>query len=590
MRVFTNHPFGFQRIVIAISVFALATLVPAPHVSAQEQVRAEFGVMSPMRDGIELSSDIWFPQEQGAHPAILVRTPYLKTMSFGDFNIPGLASYFARNGYVVVVQDTRGRGDSDGSFGFFFEDEKDGYDSIEWIAEQPWSNGRVCMMGVSYLGTVQWLAAKARPPHLVCIVPTAPAGRYIDELPYQGGAFMMQWALGWINGTSGRISQDNAAQVDWDKVFAHRPLLTMDEVMGRRMPLYRDFLQNHTMNDYWKRIQFTADDFRAIDLPALTVTGWFDGDQPGALLYWEGAREYSPARDEQYLIIGPWNHGQTFVGGALSVGEMKFSPNSIVDLEELHLSFFDYCLKQTTSTVDFPRARIYVTGSNTWLEEPEYPPAAVEYERLYFHSGGRANTLAGDGRLSWNVPAQEPPDRYTYNPEHPAPMSVDGGSLAKDYRAIERRDDVLVYSTEELRETVTVVGRVEVHLYASSSARDTDFTARVLDVYPDGRAVNLGPSIGVIRARYRNGYEATELLTPNEVAEFNINLHDIGHAFLPGHRIRVEISSSAYPAVHPNPNTGNPIATDTEWNAADQTVYHDAERASYVLVPVLPNR
>ena len=556
---------------------------------ARAQVRPLFDMRMPMRDGVELSADVWMPQEAGRYPAIIMRTPYLKTDSEVERAVEW-GQYFASRGYVFLMQDVRGRGDSDGDFDFFFQEGKDGYDTVEWIAAQGWSNGRVGMMGSSYLGTVQWLAARERAPHLACIVPTASGGRWFEELPYKGGAFLMGWAVSWIAGTSGRIPQSNLRGVDMDRVYQHRPLITMDEAAGRKMPLYKAILEHDTVDDYWKRIMFAPSHYRQFDIPALHVTGWFDGDQPGALLYWEGTREYSPARDKQYLIIGPWDHGQTFVGGALSVGEMKFSPNSIVDLEELHLSFFDYCLKQTTSTVDFPRARIYVTGSNTWLEEPEYPPAAVEYERLYFHSGGRANTLAGDGRLSWNAPKQEPPDRYTYNPEHPTPMSVDGGSLAKDYRAIERRDDVLVYSTDELQETVTVVGRVEVHLYASSSARDTDFTARVLDVYPDGRAVNLGPSLGVIRARYRNGYEATELLTPNEVAEFRINLHDIGHAFLPGHRIRVEISSSAYPAVHPNPNTGNPIATDTEWNVADQTVYHDAERASYVLMPVLPNR
>ncbi len=590
MRVFENYPFRFQRIVVAISIFALAALVPAPQVSAQEQVRAEFGVMSPMRDGIQLSSDIWFPQEQGAHPAILVRTPYLKTMSFGDFNIPGLASYFARNGYVVVVQDTRGRGDSDGSFGFFFEDEKDGYDSIEWIAEQPWSNGRVCMMGVSYLGTVQWLAAKARPPHLVCIVPTAPAGRYIDELPYQGGAFMMQWALSWINGTSGRISQDNAAQVDWEKVFAHRPLLTMDEVMGRRMPLYRDFLQNHTMNDYWKRIQFTADDFRAIDLPALTVTGWFDGDQPGAMYYWYGMADHSPAKDKQFLIVGPWDHGQTFLGGATKIGEMALSPESVLDNKAVHLAFFDHYLKGTAEEYDAPRAKVFVTGSNTWREFTAYPPPEVEARRLYFHSGGRANSLTGDGTLSWDEPRQESQDAYTYDPHHPVPSDIGGATNAVDRRPVQRRDDVLVYTSEVLDAPVEIIGRVEIELHAATDARDTDFTAVITDVYPDGRAVSLGPTTGVIRARYRNGIDHTELVTPGEVEKYVLNLRDIGHMFLPGHRIRVEISSSAYPLFNPNQNTGNPVATDTEWKVAHQTIYHDRAHPSAIVLPIVPSK
>ncbi|MBI4541087.1 MAG: CocE/NonD family hydrolase [Gemmatimonadetes bacterium] len=551
------------------------------------QVRQELDVRIPMRDGVELSADVWMPMAPGRYPVILVRTPYLEP----NEGWAATAARYAARGYVFVIQDARGRGDSDGTFDFFFADAADGYDTVEWLAPQPWSNGRVGMMGGSYRATVQWLAARERASHLVCMAPQAPAGRYFDELPYIGGAFMMQWALNWINGTSARISQNpNLDGTDWERVFQHRPLLTMDEAMGRRMPLYRDFLTHSTRDAYWDRILFTADDFRKIDVTALTVTGWFDADQPGAIFYWEGMRKYSPARDRQYFISGPWTHGGTRSGGSLSIGELRFSPESVVDMDGLLFRFFESCLKGNPPTFEFPRARVYVSGSNVWRDLDDYPPPQMEYRKLHLHSGGAANTLAGDGRLSWQAPGDEQPDRYMYDPRHPVPSGVGlDGQAGEDQRAVERRDDVLVYSSDVLDEPLEMIGRVFVVVHAASDARDTDFTAKIMDVHPDGRALRLGPKdAGVVRGRYRNGYDREELLRPNEPAQFKIELFDMAHTFLPGHRVRIEVSSSAHPFINPNQNTGNPVATDTEWRVARQTVYHDAQRASHVLLPVMP--
>jgi len=474
---------------------------------------------------------------------------------------------------VFIVQDVRGRGDSDGEFDFFFGEAEDGYDTIEWIAEQPWSNGKVGMMGASYWATVQWLAAREKPPHLSCIVPTAPSGRYFDEVPYVGGAFMLVWALDWVNDTSGRIAQGgNAAELDWEELLDHRPLISLDEKLGRKMPLYREFLEHPTLDAYWKRVSFGPGDFRELDLPALTVTGWYDGDQSGALHYWRGMAKHSPARDRQYLLIGPWTHGQTYLGGALELNDMTFTGESVVDNKAIHLAFFDRYLKESTTEFDHPRARVFVTGSNEWRDLTEYPPAQIETRRLYLHSGGRANSLAGDGRLSWGSPDGESPDRFTYDPKNPVPSGIGDEELAIDRRPIQRRDDVLVYTSKELDEPLEIIGPVYLALHAASDALDTDFTGRILDVFPDGRAVKLGTrAAGVIRARYRNGRESTELLTPNRPEEYRIELFDIGHTFLPGHRVQIEISSSAYPYINPNQNTGNPIATDTEWKTEQMT-------------------
>jgi putative CocE/NonD family hydrolase len=533
---------------------------------AEAPFRMLLGARTPMRDGVNLSSDIWVPKEPGRYPTILVRTPYIKAEGDVANLVTPLAMFYAQHGYVVVIQDTRGRGDSDGKFDFFFTEGHDGYDTIEWVAAQPWSNGKIGMLGVSYLGVVQWLAAREHPPHLVCIAPTAAAGRWLEELPYQGGAFELAWAIDWLNATSDRSGQGtNAAGLDMKEILKHRPLLTVDEAFGRRMPLYRQFLQHGTMDAYWKRIRFTEDDFRHLDIPALTITGWFDAGQPGALFYWSNMRAYSPAKDNQYLLVGPWTHIQTFAGGERKLGGFEFSSDSIYDLKSLDLAFFDHFMKGGTSSFDFPRARIYVTGSNIWRDEPEYPPAAAKIRALYFHSRGHANTFDGDGRLSWEPAKRERPDHYTYLPDSPV-TPPDGDETGLDQRDIERRADVLVYTSGVLKEPIEIIGRILVHLFAASDARDTDFTARLLDVYPDGRALRLGSrDVGIIRARYRNDLEHTELLTPGKTEHYRIELYDIAHAFLPGHRIRIEISSSYAPVFAPS-------------------------NGSYVDLPVMPNQ
>jgi putative CocE/NonD family hydrolase len=423
----------------------------------------------------------------------------------------------------------------------------------------------------------------------VCIIPQAPAGRYFDELPRIGGAWMMQWSLNWINGTSGRSAQGpNLGAIDWEKVYAHRPLITMDEAMGRQMPLYRDFLTHNTIDDYWKRILFTEDDFRKIDLPALTFTGWFDADQPGAMSYWTSMRALSPARNRQFLIVGPWQHGEAIRGGSLAVGDLHFSGESVVNVDSLHLAFFDYCLGGSSADFRFPRARVYLMGANVWRDFDEYPPREAGERSFYLTSGGNANSLAGDGHLSWTVPPTAAPDHYTYDPQNPAPSQIGGASYGLDYRALERRQDVLVYTSAVLTQSLEVAGPVSVVLDAESDARDTDFMARILDVQPDGRALKLGWwEAGAIRARYRQGYDREVLLTPGKSEEYHIALGHLGHVFLPGHRVRIDVTSSAYPFFHPNANTGNPVATDTTWRAARQTIYHDRIHPSRLVLPVL---
>ncbi|MBY8826401.1 CocE/NonD family hydrolase [Sphingomonas colocasiae] len=560
---------------------------PAPAVPGKP-LRQLFDLRTPMRDGVELSSDVWLPEADGRYPVILIRTPYVKTDPMSAQAVV-LGRYFAEHGYAVVVQDVRGRGDSDGKFDFYFQEAADGHDSVEQLAAQPWSNGRVCMMGVSYLGAVQWLAAKERPPHLACIAPTSPSGSYQDELPRTGGAFMMMWALMWLNETSGHVSQGgNMGAADLARVFSHRPLLTMDEAFGRRMPLFRKFVEHDLLDDYWKRIQLGPDDFAGIDIPVLATTGWFDGDQEGTLHYWRGMEARAGSAKHQYLTIGPWNHMQSYTGGAEKIGELALSRDSIIDNKAVHLAFFDRYLKQTTSHFDRPHVRLFVSGRNVWRDFDTFPLREATETRLYLSSGGAANSAAGNGALGWAKPARAGRDTYLYDPKNPVPLNLNAELFAGDRKQAQSRPDVLVYTSPPLEKVVEVIGPVAMELFAASDAKDTDFTAAISDVGPDGKAILLGSKpVGIIRARYRHGPMAQpSLLTPGKAERYRINLGAIGHAFLPGHRIRVEISSSAFPMFNPNQNTGNPIATDTEWKNANQTIFHGGARASALILPV----
>jgi len=553
-------------------------------------VKNIFDVRVPARDGIELSSDIWLPATKERYPTILIRTPYIKSLRRITPPNRDIANIFAKQGYAVVYQDVRGRGDSDGKFREGGEG-RDGYDTIEWIAKQSWSNGDVCMMGLSYLGMTQWTAAGEVPPHLRCIAPTSTSASS-NDFTHIGGAFNLAY-IQWLNVTSARSFQYPTGQgLDWERIYEHRPLLTLDEAMGRRIPLFRELLKKRdTTKDFIAGKRFGKDEYGKIKIPVLHITGWFDSFLVGAMESWDGMMAYSK-KDNQYLVIGPWNHDQGFFGGKTKMGEMKFSKDSVMDLVDLHLRFFDHYLKNKTKNLNFPRSRIYITGSNEWRKFDSYPPTASQVKRMFLHSGGNANTTKGDGQLSWTTPAIETTDNFTFDPHNPVPS----GSGTNEYRfatheakqiPVEERDDILIYTSKVLGKPMDIIGKVVVELYAATDGRDTDFTARLVDVYPDGRTVKLGsPKTGVIRARYRNGLDKEELLKPGKVVKYRILLSDIGHTFLEEHKLRLEVSSSAYPLVNPNQNTGNPIATDMDWRVAKQTIYHSKKYPSSILLPV----
>jgi uncharacterized protein len=550
-----------------------ATPVPAPVVESPA-VRQIFGAETPARDGALLVSDIYLPSTPGPHPVVLFRSPYQRNEDITDrASLVKLAHRYAHAGIGFVHQDTRGRGDSGGAHDFFASDGRDGFDTIEWIARQPWSNGQVAMLGGSYRATVQWLAARERPPHLTCLLSQAPGGEWFQTVPYNGGAFQMEWSLSYLNLTSGRLNNGvSASLTDWDKVFAYRPLIDQDLVMGRRLEDRRTFLAHPTHDEFWQRLDISEQDFAAITLPVLHISGWFDSQLPTATSYWNSMQAHSPARASQYLLIGPWVHAETRSGGSEKLGDLARGPGSIVDIDALSLRWFNACFKGTTASFDLPRARVFLTGANVWRDLPAYPDLKAKAQSIYLRAGNR---------LDWRKPGSEAPDTFAFDPRDteaaPPPMR---------FRAAPTRADTLVYTTQPMLKPLAILGAVDIELHAATSARDTDFAAVLYDVDSQGRALPLVFKTAVLRTRYRQGFDRQVLMTPGRPEVLTLKLFDAGHVVLPGHALRIEVSSHA-PGTNPNQGSGKDIATDMEWHTADQTIFHDSRHASRIILPVI---
>ncbi len=551
-----------------------------------QNVFAQYNVRVPMRDGVTLSADIFRPAEtqRGARaPVILARTPYNKNQKI--YIEP--ARYFAERGYVYVTMDVRGRGDSDGVFAPYRSEGVDGYDAVEWCAAQAWSDGNVGTLGASYLGCIQWLTALQQPPHLkTMIVMVTPSDPFVET---PTGAPGLQH-LCWLYLVNGRLRQP-MEEINWAPIYEHLPLTTMDERAGLDLPKWREELQHLTLDAYWRAVCY-QDQFEKINLPVLHISGWYDDEQIGTPknfigMTTRGATEF--ARTHQKLLMGPWGHA---VNAAQKIGQVDFGADALIDLRGYELRWFDAWLKGSDDGITRePAARIFVMGENKWRDENEFPPARVQYVNFYLHSAGSANSCYGDGSLALETPRAAKPDHYVYDPAHPTPYLTDATSSQiggpDDYAAVQQRDDVLVYVTAPLENEVAVVGPVRVVLYAASSARDTDFTALWFDAHPNGFRQRLCD--GIVRARYRDGMENPSLIAPREIYRYEIDLWYIAHVFQKGHRIGLQIASAAFPKYARNLNTGGALANETEMRQAEQTIYHDAEHPSALLLPVLPS-
>jgi hypothetical protein len=561
------------------------------------QVRVERGVVARMRDGVTLRADIYRPTADGKFPVLLERTPYNKAGGL-EFGLRAAA-----RGYIVIFQDVRGRYTSEGEWYPFKHESDDGYDTVEWAASLPYSNGKVGMFGGSYVGATQMLTAIAHPPHLAGIFPVVTASNYHDGWTYQGGAFEQWFNESWTSGLaqdalSRRVSAStNALQWISKLPLAGYPLLDAGGLSGASVlrdlaPYFTDWLAHPNFDGYWKQWSI-EDNHDKILVPVYSVAAWYDIFLGGSLRNYSGIKSRGgsdAARRGQRLLVVIGGHA----GGGRKIGEVDFGSQAVIDEDEIMLRWYDYILKGSANGMDQEKpVKIFVMGKNTWREEEDWPLPRAESTRYYLHSGGKANGLTGDGSLSITSPQAQPADRLVYDPQDPVPtrggpLCCDAAHLAPgpvDQRPVEARPDVLVFTTPEFKQDFEVTGPVTLELYASSSAVDTDFVGKLVDVWPNGFAQNL--TEGILRARYRNSQEKPEFLNPGEIYKFTIDLWATSNVFLPGHRLRLEVSSSNFPRFDRNLNTGEDARTGTNMVKATNTIYHDREQPSALILPIV---
>jgi uncharacterized protein len=539
---------------------------------ADAGVVRKFNVRIPLRAGITLSADLALPAELPA-PAVVVRTPYGKA---GERQSQR-GAVFAKAGYACLHVDVRGRGDSEGAFEPYRNDGRDGAEVIAWVAARDWCTGDVATLGGSYGGRIQFLTALERPPALramVCLVtPSDPFVEWPTGLP-------TPMHINWFRMTDGRMPQFTD-DVDWMAVYQHRPLLTMDEAAGFAAPLWREELRHRTLDSWWEPVRYQHR-IGEIDVPVLHISGWYDDEQIGTPANF--AAMTAAGRSGQRLLMGPWPHA---VNSVRKLGEVDFGPDALIDLDAYTLSFLD---EHVRGIVPDPRpapVRIFVMGANEWRDEQEWPPASAPSTVFHLSSGGHANSRFGDGRLApAPVAADEPPDEWTHDPDRPVPFITDQSSAQiggpDDYCGIESRGDMLVFTSDPLAEPLEIIGPVKVIAHVATSAADTDVTAKLLDVHPGGFAQRLCD--GVVRLRYRDGFDAERPVTPGEVYEVEIRLWDTCTRLGQGHRLRVEIASSAFPKFDVNLGTGGDMITETAGVIATNRLWHTPSRPSRLVL------
>ena len=557
-------------------------------------------VEATMRDGVVLRADVYRPDAAGKFPVILERTPYNK----GADRFREKGSKLAERGFLYVVQDVRGRYGSDGEFmpGFFsgdHMDDVDGYDAVEWAASLPWSTGKVGTTGGSYDGWTQLELAHTRPPHLNAIMPQLICANLLDR--EMSAVLRLGRVLWWSINTlapdqrvrdsapTGPRTTDEAEELfltrDRSKWYWYLPLMEIpDDAMYGIGPHWRKWLSDHATDHFGFEVKH-----RSIAVPALTQTGWYD-QQVMSIKNFTGLKENAAtelARNNQYLIVGPWTHDGT--DWPTKLGDMDFGSEAHLDYYDITSQWYRRWLYDEEDAIaDWPRVQIFVMGDNTWRNEEDWPLARTRYVPYYLHSEGGAASVEGDGTLSEEPPGDEPVDEYVYDPRDPVMTLYQqrGQHEPLDQRALDDRRDILRFATPPLRQEVEVTGHIRLKLYAASTARDTDFVAKLLDIWPNGFAQEL--CYGIVRARYRESFENPSLIEPGTVYEYDIAINPTSNVFKPGHRIRLDVSSSDFPNFDRNHNTGGNDYADATLIAARQTVSHDAARPSHVILPIIP--
>jgi putative CocE/NonD family hydrolase len=568
------------------SIIILLLFVTALPVYAEVPVQVDINVMVPMRDGVGLATNIARPAGEGKYPAILVRTPYGKENPKDAEN-----QAIAAQGYVYIFQDCRGTGDSEGEWHPLVNERKDGLDTHAWVAAQPWCNGIIGTAGGSYVGFTQWILGPVAPETYKAMFTIVPLMDRYHDISYIGGAFglgtSMSWGSEMLEPTKGEGAGMDYENWDWDKAYRQLPLNTWDDVLGREVSWMREWTAHPTYDAFWKE-PGVLERWNEFTVPNVTISGWYDifvGQAFNQIPVVRSEAKTAVARENQHLIVGPWGHGAGW-----PVGERDFGDDTGYDIGDLRQRWFAKWLKGEDVDIDLPPYRLFVMGTNEWRDEQEWPLARTQFTPYYFDSTGAAGT-SNDGALSTTTPSTGPTDTYVYDPENPVPtiggaVLFDAPGGPQDQRPLEARDDVLVYTSEPLTEAMEVTGPVKVILYAASTAPDTDWMAKLVDVAPDGTAYNLCD--GILRARYRESFTDPTLIEPGEVYRYEIDLWATSNVFLPGHRIRVDITSSNFPRVDRNPNTGHPFGVDAELEKATQSIYHDGDRASHIVLPVIP--
>lgn len=564
-----------------VAVFAEPRAAPKVH-----GVRAETGIMIEMRDGVRLATDLYFPEgAKGRLPVILWRSIYDKGGAID--REPGMRE-LVQHGYVAAIQDTRGRGESEGEFVPSVGDRNDGYDTATWLTRQPWSNGKLGSAGCSSLGESQLLLAATRHPSHVTAIPQAAASAYnVRGRPwasFDGGAFELAQTAGWFS-VDGR-------GVDYDTL----PIIDVLKKAGRPPSHYERFVASTPEAPYFMNLEWLRPGDR-LDIPALFFDSWYDYGPAETLELFNRLQKESissTARDNQFVIIAPGTHcGYSNASEHTLVGERDLG-DARIDVSGLKLRWYDYWLKDVDNGVtDMPKVQYYLMGANRWRSADAWPVPGTRYVELFLSSSGRANSLYGHGSLSFMPPEDAGRDTFVYDPANPVPSlggqacctGMDTEAGAYDQRSIERRDDVLVYTSAPLEDGLEVTGPLQVVLQVSSSASDTDFTAKLVDVYPDGRAFNVQE--GALRMRYREGFDRNLRMREDEIYEIRLDLHVTSNWFGPGHRIRLDVSSSNFPRWDRNLNTGGNNYDESNFVTARNTVHHSRERPSYLLLPIV---
>jgi uncharacterized protein len=547
------------------------------------KTKTKRGVKVKMRDGVELMADIVRPADAGKYPAILARTPYGRqplSMLEGE--------WWAKRGYVHIVQDVRGRNESQGDWNPFFHERRDGYDTIDWIARQPFSDGKVGMIGGSYVGWVQWAAAVEAHPALKCIVPQVSPPDPFFNFPIDHGIPMLYSTLWWINYVRDRkVPNIPELLKDLDKLKTLPLSRADDEVLGTNIPYYDQWLEKETPSAY-AEMSFMPD-MGKIKIPIMHISGWWDSDGIGTKLNW--ARMRSLGHKDQWLIYGPWTHR---FNATSRLKDVDYGPEAIMEIDSIYLRWFDHWLKgRDVYWNKQPKVRVFVTGANRWRELEDWPDPRSKEMRFYLSSDGPANGKESVGELKPEAPREQEPDRYTYNPasvEIPRELRemkdvFELGSTEVKFEPHE--NDVLVYKSAPAMEEYEIGGPIELDLYFSTSAKDTDFFASLVDIDEKGIVKAIGLP-GKIRARYLSGWDMPSLLIPNKVYKATIAIWDTAHQIKRGHRLGVMINSHMFPFYARNLNTGEPIKSAVRIVEAHQTIYHDKERPSVLRFRLLP--